>query len=166
MATGILAPDAAAVACLLKTTGIHNRRRIELSHLFRSRALPAAACLAIGALAGAPATNAASAISQSPSATNATVSCTQLDPGHVRCVMTVKGGSGLSGTVTMRITRGKLVVALGHGRVTRGEATLTMRVLHRMTPGQYVVAMVVTLNSTQVLRIPTTSSPGAKGHTA
>jgi hypothetical protein len=65
----------------------------------------------------------------------------------------------------MRITRGKLVVAVGHGRVTRGEATLTMRVLHRMTPGQYTVAMVVTLNATQVVRIPTTSSPKTVGQT-
>jgi hypothetical protein len=64
----------------------------------------------------------------------------------------------------MRIMRGKLVVALGHGRVTRGKATLTMRVLHQMTPGQYTVAMVVTLNATQVERIPTTS-PKTGGHT-
>jgi hypothetical protein len=79
--------------------------------------------------------------------------------------MTIKGGSGLSGTVTMRITRGKLVVALGQGRVTRGTATLTMRLLQRMTPGQYTVSMVVTLNATQVLRIPTTGSPGTGGNT-
>jgi hypothetical protein len=64
----------------------------------------------------------------------------------------------------MRITRGKLVVAVGHGRVRRGEATLTMRMLHPMTPGQYTVAMVLTLNTTQVVRIPT-SSPKTGGHT-
>jgi hypothetical protein len=137
-----------------------------LSHLFRGRVLPAAAaCLATGALAGPAPANAAPAIGQSPSGTNATASCTQLDAGHVRCMMTIKGGSGLSGTVTMRITRGKLVVALGQGRVTRGTAMLTMRLLRRMTPGQYTVSMVVTLNATQVLRIPTTSSPGSGGHT-
>jgi hypothetical protein len=137
-----------------------------VSHLFRGRALPAAvACLTIGALAGIASANAASAIGQSPSGTNATVSCTRLDPSHVRCVMTVKGGSGLSGTVRMRITRGKLVVAIGHGRVTRGEATLAMRVLHQMTSGPYTVAMGVTLNATQVVRIPATSSPKTGGHT-
>src|SRR5262249_33122608 len=120
----------------------------------RYRALPGAlACLAIGALAGSASAKAASAVSQSPTRTNATVSCTRLHPGHIRCVMTVKGGGGLSGTVTMRITRGKLVGALGHGRVTRGRATLTMRVLHRMTPGQYTVAMVVTLHARKVLRL-------------
>jgi hypothetical protein len=137
-----------------------------VSHLFRGRALPAAvACLTIGALAGIASANAVSAIGQSPSGTNATVSCTRLNPSHVRCVMTVKGGSGLSGTVRMRITRGKLVVAIGHGRVTRGKATLTMRVLHQMTPGPYTVAMGVTLNATQVVRIPATSSPKTVGHT-
>lgn len=138
-----------------------------MSHLFRSRRASAAAvaCLAIGPLAGAASANAASGIGLSPSATNAMVSCARLDPAHVRCAMTVKGGSGLSGTVTMRIMRGRLVVALGYGRVTRGEATLTMRVLHRMTPGRYTVAMVVTLKATQVMRIPATSSPEAGGHT-
>jgi len=67
--------------------------------------------------------------------------------------MTITGASGLSGTVTMRITHGKLVVALGHGSVTRGKATLTMRVFHRMTPDQYTVEMVVTLNATKVLAL-------------
>jgi hypothetical protein len=67
--------------------------------------------------------------------------------------MTLKGGGGLSGTVTMQITRGELVFALGHGQVTRGVATLTMRVLHPMTSGEYTVAMVVTLNAKRVLRL-------------
>jgi hypothetical protein len=67
--------------------------------------------------------------------------------------MTLQGGAGLGGSVTMRITRGELVFALGHGQVTRGVATLTMRVLHRMTSGEYSVAMVVTLNARKVLRL-------------
>jgi hypothetical protein len=63
-----------------------------VSHLFRGRALAAAvAWLTIGALAGIASANAASAIGQAPSGTNATVSCMRLDPSHVRCVMTVKG---------------------------------------------------------------------------
>jgi hypothetical protein len=67
--------------------------------------------------------------------------------------MTVKGGAALSGTVTMRVTRGELVLAVGHGRVTRGQATLTMRVVHPMTPGQYTVTMVLTLSARRVLRL-------------
>jgi len=67
--------------------------------------------------------------------------------------MTINGAAGMSGRVRMRITRGKVVVALGTGRLRRGTATLTMRVLHRMTPGGYTVGMVVTLNATTVLRL-------------
>ena len=125
-----------------------------MSHLFRRRALPAAvACLAIGVLAGPASVEAVPAGSQSPPGTNAAVSCTRLDPGHIRCVMRLTGGGGLSGTVTMRVTRGKLVFALGHGRVTRGTAKLTMRLLHRMTSGEYTVAMVLTLHASKVLRL-------------
>jgi hypothetical protein len=67
--------------------------------------------------------------------------------------MTLKGGAGIGGTVKMRISRGKLLVAVGHGRVTRGKATLTMRLLHRMMPARYTVSMVVTLESTRTLRL-------------
>ncbi len=125
-----------------------------MTNLFRGRALPAAvACLTIGALAGPVSATAAPPVSQRPSGTNATVSCTRLNPGQIRCLMTIKGGAGLSGTVTMRVTRGKLLVAFGHGHVTRGKAILRMRVLHRMTPAQYTVAMVVTLNASKVLSL-------------
>jgi hypothetical protein len=118
----------------------------------------------MGTLAGTASVNAASAIGQSPPGTNTSVSCKRPDRGRLRCVMTIKGGSGLSGTVTMRITRGNLLVAVGHGAVTRGKATLTMRVLHPMTAGRYTVDMVVTLDATQILRIPATSSPETGGH--
>ena len=91
--------------------------------------------------------------SQSPSMTNATVACKRLLHNQIRCTMTIKGGAGISGTVAMRITRGKLVVALGHGRLRRGRATLTMRVLRRMTTGSYTVTMIVTINAHTVLRL-------------
>jgi hypothetical protein len=67
--------------------------------------------------------------------------------------MAIKGGAGISGSLTMRITRGKLLMALGRGTVTHGNATLTMRVLHRMTPGRYTVSMVVTVRATMVLQL-------------
>ena len=91
--------------------------------------------------------------SGSPSGTNASVACKRLQADQVRCTMTVKGGPGISGTVRMRLARGKLLVALGSGRVTRGKATLTMRLLHPMTPGRYTVKMVLTVNVTRVLRL-------------
>jgi hypothetical protein len=67
--------------------------------------------------------------------------------------MTIKGSTGISGTVRMRLARGTLLVALGQGHVARGKATLTMRVLHPMTPGRYTVKMVLTVNVTRVLRL-------------
>lgn len=67
--------------------------------------------------------------------------------------MTIKGGASISGTVTMRVTHGKLLVAVGHGRIRRGTATLTMRLRRRMAPGRCTVTMVVTLNATTMLRL-------------
>jgi hypothetical protein len=67
--------------------------------------------------------------------------------------MTLKSGSSISGTITMRVTQAGVLVASGHGRLTRGKATLTMSLRRRMTPGRYTVAMVVTLTSTMVLRL-------------
>jgi hypothetical protein len=94
-----------------------------------------------------------SAGTRSPAGTAETVACKRLDPDHVRCRMTINGGAGISGTVRMRITRGVLLVAFGQGHVTRGKATLIMRLLHRMTPARYTVTMVVTINATRVLRV-------------
>lgn len=107
------------------------------------------ATLVAAAAAAAPAL----AAGANTPATKATVACRRLPPNHVRCAMTMRGGAGISGTVRMRITRGSLLVALGQGRLTLGRATLTMRLLHRMTPGRYSVAMVVTINATTVLRL-------------
>jgi hypothetical protein len=125
-----------------------------------SRALPfVMACLAIAVLAPSASATASSRPSPSSartgsrSGTNASVACKRLHAGHVRCTMTIKGGAGISGTVRMRLARGTLLVALGQGEVTRGKATLTMRVLHPMTPGRYTVKMVLTVNVTRVLRV-------------
>jgi hypothetical protein len=149
---------------------IQDKRKIKVGHSACSRLLPTAiACVAIAALAQptsadtqATATARFSQGSQppftptvtGPSGTQATVACKRLHANHIRCTMTINGGAGISGRVRMRITRGKVVVALGIGRLRRGTATLTMRALHRMTPGRYTVAMVVTLNATTVLRLP------------
>jgi hypothetical protein len=87
------------------------------------------------------------------SGTNMSAACKRVHANHLRCTMTVKGGAGISGTVRMRISRGTLLVASGRGRLSSGKATLTMRVLHRMTPGSYTVSMVVTIGATRVVRV-------------
>jgi hypothetical protein len=88
---------------------------------------------------------------QSASGTKATVACQKPRDHKIRCMMTIKGGATINGAISMRITRGSLVVAVGQGRVGRGKATLTMRVLHQMTSGKYNVAMTVTIKTSTVM---------------
>jgi hypothetical protein len=95
--------------------------------------------------------SAGSATNPSMSGTSVSVACMRPSRSRIRCTMTIRGGAGISGTVRMRITRRKLLVALGHGRIRHGTAALTMRVLHRMSRGRYTVAMVLTIQSTRVL---------------
>jgi hypothetical protein len=99
--------------------------------------------------------SAATPASPSPGAskTAANVSCKPPSHNQIRCTMTIKGGSALNGTVKMTITQGKVVVARGNGTLRGGKATLTMRVLRKMTPGKYTVTMVATLTSTMVLQV-------------
>jgi hypothetical protein len=92
-----------------------------------------------------------------PSKTTAKVACKRLPDNKMRCTMTIKGGAGISGSVAMRIKRGKVVVAVGHGRLRHGKATLTMRVLRPITRGRYTVTMVITratIRAKKVLQLP------------
>lgn len=92
-----------------------------------------------------------------PSKTTAKVACKRLPDSKMRCTMTIKGGAGISGSVAMRIKRGKVVVAVRHGRLRHGKATLTMRVLRPITRGRYTVTMVitrVTIRAKKVLQLP------------
>jgi hypothetical protein len=98
----------------------------------------------------APAATTGSPSSSSP---NAKVACTVIHTRHIRCSMTIKGGSGLSGSVTMRVSRAGVLVAFGHGRVTDGRAALTMRILHKMPRAAYTVKMMIQLSATKVLRL-------------
>ena len=129
-----------------------------MTHTARGRPfLVAVVCLAVTSLAqpalGKAPTPKGSTGGQIQPKTNATVACTRIGTGHVRCTMRIKGGSGISGTVTMRLTHGKTLVALGTGQIKRGKATLTMHLLRKMTPGSYTVSMVITLKATRVLRL-------------
>jgi hypothetical protein len=123
-------------------------RKIVLSHLARSRSLGALiACLVIAGFAQ-PAS--AGEVTSRLAGQQTTVKCRRVDPRHIQCTMTIRRGAAISRTVNMWITRGTLVVARGHGRIQSGKAALTMRVLHRMTPGQYTVTMLVTLTTSTV----------------
>ena len=124
------------------------------SRVFRALA----ACLATAALAlpawGATASpRPGSSGSQSPSATKTTVACQKPRDHKIRCTMTIKGGARIDGTVSMRITRGRLVVAVGQGRIAHDKATLTMRVFHRMTRGKYSVAMTIRIKTKTAMHL-------------
>lgn len=68
------------------------------------------------------------------------VTCKLVKHHQVRCSVTFpKSGSG---TVRLAVTRGGKLVALGHGSVKRGRATLTMRELRRRTRGIWRVTVV------------------------
>jgi PhnB protein len=136
----------------------------ELSHLGRRVAASVvAACLALTvsvwpATAGATSgrTAAAPSAGARPSQTKANVKCRRVSASLMRCSMTIRGGAGISGVVAMRITQGTAVLAIGHGRLKGGQATLTMRLRRPLTPGRYHVAMVIThatIKATMVLQL-------------
>lgn len=86
-------------------------------------------------------------------ATAAKVACTPPRDSQIHCTMTIKGGAGVNGTVSMRIMRGTRVMARGKGKLTRGRASLTMRVLRRMRPARYTISMVVTVTAKMVIQL-------------
>jgi hypothetical protein len=45
----------------------------------------------------------------------------------------------------MSVTRGRRVAALGHGRLSHGAATVTMRELRRLSSGAWKITLVIAL---------------------
>jgi hypothetical protein len=116
-------------------------------HLVRNRVLLVSLVCLAAAVFAQPAWSAAQAVAPpnlTASQTKTAVACKKLSQKRVRCTMALKGGAAISGTVSMRIKRGTVVVARGHGQLKRGKATLTMHVLAPMTAGSYTVTMVIT----------------------
>jgi hypothetical protein len=75
---------------------------------------------------------------------NAAISCRRLRPGRLRCALRFAGAfAHLNGQVRIRIARGGRVVALGHGRVRDGRASLTVRELRVPAPGAWTVTLVL-----------------------
>src|SRR4029077_14184907 len=70
------------------------------------------------------------------------ISCKLTGKRHnlVRCAITF-ANTRASGTVRVRITRGGHVVALGHGKVSKGKATVRMRELRRVSKGPWRVTL-------------------------
>ncbi len=64
-------------------------------------------------------------------------------PAAVRCGVTYGNGKRIKGTLQLRLTRGRTVVALGHGRVTKGKAAITARELSQLGSGPWLVTLVL-----------------------
>jgi hypothetical protein len=64
-------------------------------------------------------------------------------PGQARCSVTFPGDRELSGSLRARLSSGAAVVALGHGAVRRGAATITMKVLASAPSGSWHITAVL-----------------------
>jgi hypothetical protein len=62
---------------------------------------------------------------------------------RIRCRVSFPGGGLINGTVRLRLTRGGVVVGLGHARVRRGRATVTMKVLRHVSSGAWLATVVL-----------------------
>jgi hypothetical protein len=62
---------------------------------------------------------------------------------QIRCNVTFPGNRQLKGKVSLRLTRGGTVVALGHASVKRGRAGLSMRVLRSVSSGPWQATLVL-----------------------
>jgi hypothetical protein len=85
---------------------------------------------------------------QGPAGPKPKISCRLTGKHHrqITCKVTFpKKAKDAAGSLRMRIARGRTVAALGHARLRHGAATVTMRELHRMSPGAWRITMVMTL---------------------
>lgn len=73
----------------------------------------------------------------------ATVSCRLARGGRIACRVAFPQLPAPNGTVRIRITRGGIVVALGHGRVRNGKASITMRRLNVVPSGAWRITLVL-----------------------
>jgi hypothetical protein len=71
------------------------------------------------------------------------VSCRHAGP-RIRCSVTFPRNRKLHGKLKLRLARGGTVVALGHGTVRRGRATVSMRVLKDVSRGSWKLTFVLT----------------------
>jgi hypothetical protein len=84
------------------------------------------------------------------------ISCTSVRHNRVKCTVTFPKARKTKGTVRILIAHGKRIAALGHARVTHGQASVTMRELHRITAGRWTVTLVLSQTGKAVVTETTT----------
>jgi hypothetical protein len=73
----------------------------------------------------------------------ARVTCRFAGGGRIRCRVSFPGYSQVRGSVRMRLSRGRLVVGLGHASLRRGRATITMAELVAARRGVWHATLVL-----------------------
>jgi hypothetical protein len=71
------------------------------------------------------------------------VSCVLLKHNEIRCTVTFSNSHIKKGTLRVRVRRAGHLVALGHGQVVHGRATVTMRELRARTRGAWAITVVL-----------------------
>jgi hypothetical protein len=72
------------------------------------------------------------------------VSCRLAKHNVIKCKVTFPKARTTKGTIRIRFAHGARVVALGHGAVRRGAATVTLRGRRRVGRGRWTVTLVLT----------------------
>jgi hypothetical protein len=71
------------------------------------------------------------------------VKCVLEPHGKIKCTVTFLKARSTKGMLRMRVSRGTHLVALGHARVKRGKATVTLRERRRVTHGAWKITLVL-----------------------
>ncbi len=85
---------------------------------------------------------------QGPAGPKPRITCKLTGRHHrqIKCTVTFpKKAKDVSGSLRVRIARGRTVAALGHARLRHGTATVTMRELHRLSKGAWRITLVMSL---------------------
>ena len=61
----------------------------------------------------------------------------------IKCTVTFPKAKDVHGKIAVQIAQGSHLLALGHARLSRGAATLTMRELRRMTRRSLTITLVL-----------------------
>ena len=78
-----------------------------------------------------------------PAAPKPTVTCKLTGRKHNKIKCTVKYPATIHGTVQLTVDRGSHIAALGHGQLSRGTTTVTMRQLRRLGRGAWTLTVVL-----------------------
>jgi hypothetical protein len=101
-----------------------------------------------------------SSVLQAARGSKAKVTCTRVAHHKVMCTLSFIQSSSRKGTMMLSLTRGTEVGALGHGRLSQGSATITMRELGTAPRGRWTLTIVLSESHRQARTIPVSVNLG------